>query len=203
LLYAFIDSCVQIANDSFLEHALWRALTEATLEACGEHSRVTVDAFLDLADILIADRALPVSFPRIGGRPLLCGWIAEVLRPLVKNWGRIRWPGCGRCGERAGTPRLQITRMTSAGTIYGRMTCEGCGTDLGGKVRLLAHCRKCGHYPLIIGRNPTCTRCHRLVCEYTEGGSPRFKCCKLGCPHGQNTPEADFVEGTEEQDGAD
>jgi hypothetical protein len=202
LLYAFIDSCVRIATDTFLEHALWRALTEATLEACGEHPRATVEVFLDLANSLIADRALPVILPRIDGRPLLCRWIAEVLRPLVENWSRIRWHGCGRCGERAGTPRLQITRMTSLGTIYGRMTCEGCGAELGGKVTLLTHCHNCDHYPLIIGRNPTCTRCHGLVCEYIEGGARRCKCCKMGCPHGRDTPEADFVEETEEPAGA-
>jgi hypothetical protein len=204
LLYAFIDSCVRIAADTFLEHALWRALTEATLEACGEHPRATVEAFLDRAVSLIADRALPVHLPRIDGRPLLCRWVAEVLRPLVENWGRIRWPGCGRCGEWAGTPRLRITRMTSEGTIYGRMSCEGCGAELGCKVTLLTHCYKkgCGHYPLIVGRNPTGARCHGLICDHAEGGSPRCKCCKMGCSHGQNTLEADFVEGTEEHDRA-
>jgi hypothetical protein len=193
LLYAFIDSCVRITTDTFLEHVLWRALTEATLRACREHPRATVAEFLDLADSLIADRALPVHLPPIDGRPLLCRWIAEVLRPLAKNWDRIRWPGCERCGERAGTPRLQKARMTSEGTIYGRMTCEGCRAELGGKVTLLTHCHNCAHSPLIIGRNPTCTRCNGLVCEYAEGGLRRCKCCKRDCSHGQNTPEADFV----------
>src|SRR5262249_20913795 len=68
---------------------------------------------------------------------------------------------------------------------------------------LLAHCYKCGHYPLIIGLNPTCIRCHGLVCEYADGGVPCHKCCKRGCPGPGGTLEADFVEGPEERGGAE
>jgi hypothetical protein len=153
LLDAFVESSLCHAVGGFLEHALWKALTEVTFDGCCRYDRRTVRSFLDQADELISSQALSVRLPRIDRAPILSRWITDVLQPLADNWRYIQ---CCRCQSRATEPgavRLRITGMTSEGTIEGRMTCTNC-RHAADKVTLLTHCHACGHYPLIIGKNP-------------------------------------------------
>jgi hypothetical protein len=197
----FIDGCLQECRDTFLEYALWKSLTKTTLDACSRYGPDDVGAFLKRADQLLKGRALPIRLPQIDGKPILERWIDEVLKRLSENWGQIRCAKCRCSATEPGMIQIQITRMTSEGTIEGRMTCNHCRYTRE-KVTLLTLCYKCKHYPLILGKNPVCTACGGLVCDWQDGGT-RCKCCKKGkdgkpnCDMGQQTPEADFVGNTE------
>jgi hypothetical protein len=176
-----VERCVLRADGSCLEHAIWTALTNATLDACSRCDPAVVGSALELAEELIASRAFPVRLPRIEGKPILSRWIDHVLKPLVEHWSLIRCPACRGSSTQPGTIRLGVRHMTSEGTVYGRMTCGQCGhvTD---DVTLLTHCYKCGHYPLIIGKNRLCARCKGLACEWPQKGTGTL-CgrCKRGC----------------------
>jgi hypothetical protein len=184
-----VERCVLEAPDSFLEYAIWRALTQATLDACSRCDHAAVGASLDLAEEFTASRAFPVRLPRIEGKTILSRWIDHVLKPLVEHWSLIRCPACGGSSTRPGTIRLGVRNMTSDGTVYGCMTCGQCGqvTD---DVTLLTHCYKCGHYPLIIGKNRLCAGCKGLACEWSQQGTKTLcGCCKRGCRQQQAETE--------------
>jgi len=188
-----VDRCVEEDAGVCLERAIWMALTDATFDACSRCDHALVGTFLELAEKLIANRALPIRLPRIEGKPILSRWIDYVLKPLVEHWSQIRCPACGANSFRSGTIQLSVTRMTSEGTIYGRMTCGQCG--LADAVTLLTHCYECSHYPLIIGKNRLCAHCKGLVCEWPRKGwvcerpapdtKPVCGCCKKDCPQRQ------------------
>jgi hypothetical protein len=189
-----IDACLRNmeGQGACLELALWEALTKTTLDACSRCDRDSVDSYLGIATQLLESRALPIRLPRVNGTPLLCSWIEQVLRPLNKHWDKIKCPSCGARGSQPGSIKLSATGMTSEGTIYGQLTCGRCGWIRSGAT-LLAHCCGCSHYPLIIGKNPVCKTCKRLVCEWVDKKDARCKCCKAGCVGGQQTPEEDFA----------
>ena len=71
LLYRFVECCLTITVNSFLEYSLWNALTETAIDACNQCSTEIVNLFLKCARTLISDRALPIRLPRIGDEPLL------------------------------------------------------------------------------------------------------------------------------------
>jgi hypothetical protein len=196
LLEAFVQKCVLYAADAFPEHALWKALTEVTFDACSHGERQTVRSFLDLAEEFISSRALPVRLPRISESPILKGWITDVLRPLADNWDDIR---CRRCQSRAADHvaiRLQVTGMTSEGSIEGRMACSRCG-PLADKVTLLTHCHACRHYPLIIGKNPLCA-CGGLICGWRDRGREEpCTACKKSCGQHRLVAKGPFKEGAD------
>jgi hypothetical protein len=169
LLYQWAHRSLAIMGDTFLEYALWQALTETTLEACGLYPLNIVKGFLQQAWQLISKGMLPVRLPKIGDRTLLNRWITEVLQPLSDYWERIQWPHCGKCSS-SGVPELRITTMTSAGSILGRMRCKKCYQDMAGEVTILTHCYGCKQYPLILGKNQTCSACLGLICDCA--------CCK-------------------------
>jgi hypothetical protein len=184
-----VERCVRWGGGTCLEHAIWRALTETTLDACSRYDRAAVCASLKFAEELIGSRALPVRLPRIEGKPILSRWIDDVLKPLVEHWSLIRCPACGISPTRPGTIRLGVTGMTSEGTIYGGMTCEQCGHVADG-VTLLTHCYECNHYPLIIGKNRLCEGCKGLVCKWRQQDTgPACECCKIGCRRRQARTE--------------
>jgi hypothetical protein len=197
-----VGCCLNGGRETFLEYALWKALTDTTLDACSRHDSAFVQSYLHLCEELISSRALPVRLPRIDGRPILIRWIEEILKPLSENWDRIKCPGCGSRATHGGNIKLQITRVTSEGTIYGRMICDHCKRVMN-EATILAHCYQCKHYPLIIGKNPVCPSpfCNRLVCDWRESDSQgrkgaRCKCCKPECSVGEQTPESDFGRDT-------
>jgi hypothetical protein len=183
LLHAFVERCIEEAATTFLEYGLWKALTDTTLDACCTYQRESVVSFLELVKELFLSRALPIRLPRIEDTPLLCLWIMDVLRPLSDHWCYIQCPQCGRSASEQSIIRLRITRMTSAGTIQGEMTCAACKSR--SDVTLLTHCRKCHHYPLIIGKNQLCA-CGGLICEWrdNDGASP-CNACKWDCSQGR------------------
>jgi hypothetical protein len=184
LMDRFVDCCLRESASTFLEYALWKALTEVTLEACSQNSRDGVDAFLRLVLELVMSSALPVRFPRINGAPILGRWITEVLQPLHEHWSEIRCLSCDTSATQPGAITLEISQMTSEGTILGRMTCNQCGGTFD-NVTFLTHChgRNCNHYPLIIGKNRACASCKGLVCEWRlEEGQMACNCHKPGCP---------------------
>jgi hypothetical protein len=196
LLDTFVERSLQEMTGTFLEYGLWKVLTETTLDACCRYEHEAVQSFLGLANKLISSQALPIRLPRIGATPILSRWITEVLEPLNANWSRIACKHCKRSAVEPGAIRLRITRMTSEGTIKGRMTCMRCNTvrDNWDEVTLLTNCHKCRHYPLIIGKNPVCVDCGRLVCEWRDREEEsRCKCCKKTCGQGQHTSEEHFV----------
>jgi hypothetical protein len=178
LLGNSIQRCLNEMKATFLEYALWKALTETALDACCRYSRDSVKLFLTLATQLVSSDALPVRLPRIDGEPILARWITEVLKPLIENWWRIRCTKCGCSATSPGAIQIQITRMTSEGRIEGRMTCTRCNS-VKDEVTLLTHCH-CGHYPLIIGKNPVCSACGGLVCETC--GSCKKDCGRRSTP---------------------
>ncbi len=190
---AFLDDvvewCVRRAAGTCLEQAIWTALTKATFDACSTCDRAAVGASLELVGEWIASRTLPVRLPRIEGIPILSRWIDDVLRPLVEHWNLIRCPACGGSSTRPGTIRLGVTHMTSKGTIRGQMTCGQCG-HVADDVTLLTHCYKCGHYPLIIGKNRLCAGCKGLACEWPrQGTGTDCGCCKRDCKQRQTRAE--------------
>ncbi|HXG10928.1 MAG TPA: hypothetical protein VNK04_14305 [Gemmataceae bacterium] len=189
-----IDNCLRDmeGRGTCLEVALWEALTKTTFDACSRWDRDSVDSYLGLTAQLLENRALPVRLPRGDGTPLLCSWIEQVLRPLNKHWDKIKCPNCGARGSQPGGIKLSAMVMTSGGTIYGALACSRCGL-VRDKATLLAHCYECSHYPLIIGKNPVCKTCNRLVCEWVNQKGVQCKCCKEGCVGGQQTPEEDFA----------
>jgi DNA-directed RNA polymerase subunit omega len=196
LLDAFIKASLRHMADTFLEHALGEALTETTFDACCRYDRKTVLSFLRLADELVSSQALPVRLPRIDRAPIHSRWITDVLYPLADNWPCIQCPRCQASPTDPGAVHLQITRMTSEGTIDGRMTCRKCGyaTD---KVTLLTQCHECRHYPLIIGKNPVCM-CGGLVCTWRGHKQvDRCQACKKGCRQGKNLTEEHFARHSE------
>jgi DNA-directed RNA polymerase subunit omega len=194
LLDTFVERCLLYRADTFLEYALWKALTETTLDACCRYDRESVRSYLELANKLISSQALPIRLPRIADTPILSRWITDILQPLNDNWSYIQCCYC-RCSARElGVIRLQVLRMTSAGTIKGQMTCTRCSNDPK-RVTLLTHCyeRECHHYPLIIGKNPMCIHCGWLVCEWRDYEGNRCKSCKPSCRQGKDTSEDHFV----------
>jgi hypothetical protein len=79
--------------------------------------------------------------------------------------------------------------MTSEGTVHGRMTCGHCG-HVADDVTLLTHCYKCGHYPLIIGKNRLCAGCKGLACEWPQQNTgTSCGCCKRVCRQRQTRAE--------------
>jgi hypothetical protein len=196
LLHTFVSRCIHEATATFLEHALWKALTDTTLDACCEYNREDVESFLRLANELFLSRALPIRLPRIAETPLLCRWITDVLGPLSDNWCHIRCPWCGCGASEPGVILLRITGMTAAGTIEGQMACAGCKHD--SSVTLLTHChrRGCHHYPLVIGKNPVCTSCGGLVCDWRDDDKPSScRACKWDCSQGEHAFEESFLSG--------
>jgi hypothetical protein len=172
LLDDFIERCCQECRKTFLEYALWKALTETTLLACSKFDSVSVGNLLERIDELIQSRALPIRLPQISSsetgdrRPILSIWIDQVLRPLIQHWDQISCPQCGASARGPGTVQLQITRMTSECTIFGRMKCRRCGS-CNEDTTILTHCHHCGHFPLIIGKNQVCpnSNCNGLRCD--------------------------------------
>lgn len=194
LLNKFVSRCIQESRDTFLEYALWKALTDTTLDACCQHPRASVESFLEQVNDLLVSRALPVRLPEVADTPLLCRWITDVLLPLTAHWQHIQCAECKRRAREAGAIQVQITGMTSAGSILGQMTCTRCNVSRA--VTVLTHCHKpkCHHYPLIIGKNPVCPACGGLVCEWRgDDGADRCKACKMNCGEGEHTSEEAFV----------
>lgn len=190
----FVERCIKELTNTFLECALWKALTETTLQARNQHDRDTVHSYLEQVKELISSRALPVRLPRMADNTsILSRWITDVLQPLNENWSSIQ---CNQCKCRATKPgviQLRITRMTSQGTIEGQIKCKRCANSRD-KATLLTNCHQCGHYPLIIGSNPACISCGGLVCEWRdEKTGNRCKACKKHCESGKYTPEEHFV----------
>jgi hypothetical protein len=184
-----VERCVRGRGGTWLEHAIWTALTEATLDACSRWDPAAVGASLDLAEGFMASRALPVRLPRIEGKPILSRWVDHVLKPLVEHWSLIRCPACSGTSTRPGAIRLGVSHVTSEGTIYGRMTCGQC-SGVADDVTLLTHCYKCGHYPLIIGKNRLCAGCKGLACEWPQQDTgTACGCCKRGCRQRQTRAE--------------
>jgi hypothetical protein len=184
-----VGRCVLEGAETCLEHAIWTALTKATLEACSKCEQGAVDVSLELAEELIASRAFPVRLPRIEGKPILSRWIDHILKPLVEHWDLIRCPACRGSSTGPGKIRLGVTYMTSEGTVYGQMTCGHCG-HAADDVTLLTHCYKCGHYPLIIGKNNLCPDCKGLACEWPrQGTGTACGCCKRDCRQQQTRAE--------------
>ncbi len=206
LMHRFVEHCLTITANTFLEYGLWQALTETTFYGCGLYLSESVEAFLDRAILLISDRTFPIRLPCIGDEPLLKRWIIEVLEPLSANWHTIQWPRCEKCTGEPGVPKLCITSLTSDGSIYGRMECRQCTHELMGEATILTHCHGCGHYPLIIGKNPRCGSCLGLVCDFAKESSVRgkatlrCKCCKPSCGKGQQTPDECFLADAEVAD---
>jgi hypothetical protein len=193
LLHTFVERCLQERTSTFLEYALWKALTDVTFDACCQHDRQSVGSFLELVNELLLSLALPIRLPRFDGAPILSRWITDVLSPLNENWDHIQCAQCGSSAREKGVIQLRITQMTSEGTVYGEMTCTQCN-NLTSKVTLLTHCHECNHYPLIIGKNPVCSNCVGLVCEWREhDGENRCKACKKHCGRGKHSSEASFV----------
>jgi hypothetical protein len=180
LLNDFINRCRHESRKTFLEYAIWKALTATTLIASSQHGFDLVDSFLESADKLFKSRALPIrlpqiQLPRIGVMPILSLWIDQVLRPLSEHWKQISCPKCGENAREPETIQIQIARMTSECTILGRMKCRRCG--LINKDRtILTHCHSCGRFPLIIGKNQVCPDpdCNGLRCDNCGA-------CKLTC----------------------
>ncbi len=162
-----VERCVRGGASNWLEHTIWKALTEVTLDACGRCDCSAVRASLELADGLIASRAFPIRLPRIDGKPILSRWIEHVLVPLVEHWNLIRCPACGATSARPGAIRLGVRSMTPEGTVYGRLTCGQCG-HVADDITLLTHCYKCKYYPLIIGKNRLCADCKGLFCAWPQ-----------------------------------
>jgi hypothetical protein len=194
---SFLDDvvarCVQRDAGTGLEHAIWEELTKATFDACSRCHRAAVDDSLKRAKDFIASREFPVRLPRIEGKPILSRWIEDVLKPLVDHWSQIRCPACGGSATRPGAIRLRDTRMTSEGSICGRLTCGQCGHEADG-VTLLTHCHKCKYYPLIIGKNRVCTDCQGLTCEWRpQDRGTACGCCKMGCRRWQTRAEEEIA----------
>lgn len=188
-----VKRCVLGGAAPWLEQAIWTALTEATFDACSKCDPATVCASLELAEEWIASRTLPVRLPRVEGKPILSHWIDHVLKPLAEHWSLIRCPTCGSSSTQPETIRLGVRRMTSEGTVYGQMTCGKCG-HVAADVTLLTHCYKCGHYPLIIGKNRLCARCKGLACEWPQQGTGTpCGCCKKDCKQRQERAEDGIV----------
>ncbi len=186
MLGNMFDKVINPSEGTSLEYGLWKALTEITLSECFNRSKSEMLEFLELARKIVGCREFPVRLPRIGGDTLLHCWIREVLRPLCHYADRIRCPVCA--GDRV---RLEVTRMTAEGTILGILHCGACPPSSGKEVTILTHCQ-CGHYPLIIGKNPLCAICEGLVCDFPQGDS-RCQQCKGECRGGKDTEESMFV----------
>ena len=168
LLDNCMKCCVHEMSETFLEFALWKALTKTALEACSQRGPESARLYLDYADELILSRALPVRLPRVGDIPILSRWIREILRPLQEYWSQILCPECNSRATEPGVIQLRNITMTSEGTIKGQITCTHCKT-VWDEVTLLSHCHSCGHYPLIIGKNRLHT-CGGLVCGENHKG---------------------------------
>jgi hypothetical protein len=192
LLHDLVEKCVRACASGFLEQVLWKVLTETTLDACSKYDSDTVDAYLELVGKVVESGVLPVRLPQIGGKPILDYWIEQVLCPLNHYWDRVQCPACGARAAERGTVVVQVQRMTSAGTIYGRIMCNVCGYVCVGAT-LLTHCHGCSHYPLLVRKNPVCGNCKGLVCEWKGRGGTRCRRCKRGCRGGQDVREADFL----------
>jgi hypothetical protein len=175
LLGAFLSRCAGTAAKMDLEEALWRCMTEVTLEGCSNQGQACVDDFLLRMENLVHSRAMPLHLPSLRGVPLLMRWIDDVLRPITAHWARISCPTCGRTGAEPGNIRLSDIQMTAEGSIDANLTCLGCGPRRN-RVRVLTHCHTCHQYPLLIGANEVCGDCGGLVCHGECG------CCN-SCKH--------------------
>jgi hypothetical protein len=164
---SFIEYVNQFLTTCSIEFALWKALTESTLSACGKYDRESVRSYLDFIGNLIMSGVIPIKFPKIENEPLILRWVSEVLVPLSENWNKI---SCTKCGCSASEPNsisIAIDRMTSQGSIEGRISCLKCNHVIN-NARLLTHCHKCNHYPLLVGKNLNCEYCHGLICNWHE-----------------------------------
>lgn len=193
LLDMFVERCIKGSETTFLEHALWKTLTQTTLDACSKCDQDVVQSFLKLAKELLSHGYLPVNLPRIDDSPILEVWIREVLQTIGDNWSRISCDSCGRLATDKDVIRVDITRMTSNGTLEGQVKCNACNNSRE-HATLLTHCHRCSHYPLVIGYNPVCPGCNGLVCDWMNGNDKkRCKSCKKGCQEGQQASEDNFL----------
>lgn len=68
---------------TFLEYALWKALTETTLDACCQYDHESVQSYLGLANTLLSSQAFPIRLPRIGDKPFILVTQTRVAADLV------------------------------------------------------------------------------------------------------------------------
>ena len=171
LLRRLFDKALSMSERMSLEFGLWQALTEITLVECFTQRKYTVMEFLRFAGEITGGRELPVKLPKIDSETLLYRWIKEVLRPFCGHSDRIKCPTCS-----SNNIRMELKRMTAEGAIMGNLHCNTCQPGSETEMTILVHCHECGHYPLIIGKNPTCTSCNGLVCDCGQ--------CKQTCREG-------------------
>lgn len=190
LFNTFIKMCIAKMCDEhlFLEYALWKSLSETTINALGIHSIHEINTFLNSAKTFLSSRVVPLYLPRIYDEPLLVRWINDVLDPIVKQWSQV---SCPKCRADANLLTLSVTGMSSEGTIYGLLNCKLCHKCK--DVTVITHCYKCSHFPLIIGKNDTCNQCGGLICDWSTNFHDTSKslcgACKKGCERNQTIPE--------------
>ena len=178
LYYKHFDRCMSKYS---IEVALWWALTVSTLEICCSRGQEVAIRHLRIFTDLISSNAIPVTLPTVENEPLILHWVTDVLKPLVINWSKIVCRNCGQSASTPGIMTLTINRMTDQGTIYGTAECKRCGhKDI--SATILTHCHVCSHYPLILGKNKSCTSCQGLICDCVNDKSG-YICgyCKRGC----------------------
>lgn len=152
-------------------------LWAASLHGLGTvRDQLGVDAgreFLEAAKRLTGGWTLPIVLPgatEARREGYFAAWVDEVLAELNSHWDAIR---CPRCRERP--TRVLPTSLTEQGILLGRIECGGCGWSE--ERTLVAHCSKCGRYPLLAGREEPCPAgadCGGLLCP--DDGACRPRC---------------------------
>ena len=77
------ERCLHEMAGTFLEYALWKALTETRLDACCRHDHESVQSYLGLAKTLLSSQAFPIRLPRIGDKPFILVTQTRVAADLV------------------------------------------------------------------------------------------------------------------------
>ena len=174
----FIEAYLREPPDLPFEFRLWRSLTEHSIAECSEGKSRDVEVLLGLVGAMLSAETAPLLLPHLGtgGETLFHRWCTEVLEPIRANFHKITCPKC-----KGQNFSLTVSRITAGGAIYGRMDCcDGC--DLASEeITILTHCRECGSFPLVLGKNKMCEDCFGLICESDESESA-CGACKRGCP---------------------
>ena len=142
----------------FAEFVLWESVTRAAFESSIQ-GRVGRGFLEEIADALDNPSHRPTHLTQIGAKGLLSRWISSVLTPIAQHGPSARCPICDQCLE-----EMIPLRMSARGAVLGTLTCmEGHRTE---EVTLLTPCGggQCGEFPLIIGKESTCSLCLGLKC---------------------------------------
>jgi hypothetical protein len=157
-----------------LERILWQAATDAVVELRSKGTpKSEVDHLLKVFEQIYASPWLPVHLAKVGSRALLEIWNKEVLHELNANWDDIACPACG-----SKEVTVEPETLSESGTLNGYLRCNRCHLDR--RVTLITHCWRCGHYPLVIGKNKLCLQCNGLKCDWMLRPPNVCGACKEG-----------------------